>query len=63
MADKYLLRVTAGPAYDTSSHVVLPVNTSEATAIKSDHCTAQVKVRVQNYRGDFPPPVQMQAYR
>ena len=51
MADKYLLRVTAGPGYDPSDHVVLPVNTSESTLIKSPHCTSRVKVRVQHYRG------------
>lgn len=51
MAEKYLLRVTAGPSYDPSTHVVLPVNTSSSTLIESPHCTSRVKVRVQNYRG------------
>ena len=51
MADKYLLRVTAGPGYDESTHVVLPVNTERPTSITSPHCTARVTVRVQNYRG------------
>ena len=51
MADKYLLRVTAGPSYDASTHVVLPVNTSESTLIHSSQCTSRIKVRVQHYRG------------
>jgi len=51
MAEKYLLRVTAGPDYDTSTHVVLPINTHETTTIASEHCTSSLQVRVQNYRG------------
>lgn len=51
MADKYLLRVTAGPSYDASTHTVLPVNTSESTLIESAHCSSRVKVRIQQYRG------------
>ena len=51
MADKYLLRVTAGPSYDSSTHIILPINTSESTAVQSPHCTSRVRVRIQNYRG------------
>ena len=51
MAEKYVLRVTAGPTYDPSTHVVIPVNTSTATPIESPHCTANLKVRVQKFRG------------
>jgi len=50
-ADKYLLRVTAGPSYDPSTHTEVPVNGPTATAISGDACTASVKVRIQNYRG------------
>ena len=51
MAEKYILRVTAGPGYDESTHVVLPTNTESPTTIISDHCTASITVRVQNFRG------------
>ena len=50
-ADKYLLRVTAGPSYDPSTHTEVPVNGNTSTSINSDACTANVKVRIQNYRG------------
>jgi hypothetical protein len=55
MAENYLLRVTAGPDYDESTHVVLPVNTETPTTITSAHCTTKVTVRVQNYRGTCSP--------
>ncbi|MCJ1373396.1 hypothetical protein MMC20_004624 [Loxospora ochrophaea] len=56
MADKYLLRVTAGPTYDPSTHTLVPVNTPAPTHITSPHCTASLSVRIQNYRG-IPPPL------
>ena len=49
MADKYILSVTAGPNYEEQKQV--PVNTSEVTRISSDHLTANLQVRIQNYRG------------
>ncbi|MCJ1455290.1 hypothetical protein MMC28_005644 [Mycoblastus sanguinarius] len=51
MADKYLLRVTAGPSYDPSTHKPVPVNTPTATHITSPVCDANISVRIQNYRG------------
>ncbi|MCJ1356268.1 MAG: hypothetical protein MMC33_006262 [Icmadophila ericetorum] len=51
MADQYLLRVTAGPSYDPSTHQEVLVNTSTPTHISSPHCTADLNVRIQNYRG------------
>ncbi|MCJ1405638.1 hypothetical protein MMC11_008867 [Xylographa trunciseda] len=53
-ADQYLLRVTAGPDYDPSTHTLVAVNGPTSVPISSDHCTVNVKVRVQNYRG-LPP--------
>ncbi|MCJ1319226.1 hypothetical protein MMC15_004561 [Xylographa vitiligo] len=50
-ADQYLLRVTAGPDYDPSTHTVVAVNGPTSVPISSKHCTANIKVRVQNYRG------------
>ncbi|KAK4697447.1 hypothetical protein P7C71_g628, partial [Lecanoromycetidae sp. Uapishka_2] len=51
MADKYLLRVTAGPSYDPSTHETVLVNTSTPTHISSSTCSANLAVRIQNYRG------------
>lgn len=51
MADKYLLRVTAGPDYDTSTHVEVPVNSPTPVHIASGFIDADLNVRVHNYRG------------
>lgn len=51
MADKYLLRVTAGPSYDPSSHQVIAVNSGIPTSIQSPVCSASISVRIQNYHG------------
>jgi hypothetical protein len=50
-ADQFLLRVTAGPSYDPSAHTLVHVNGPNALPISGDHCTANLKVRIQNYRG------------
>lgn len=44
-----MLAVTAGPNYQDQKQI--PVNTSETTRISSEHLTANIQVRVQNYRG------------
>ncbi|KAG5985464.1 hypothetical protein E4U55_000026 [Claviceps digitariae] len=51
MAEKYVLRVTAGPSYDTTTHVVVPVNNPEPTSIKGDGAHIELNVRIQNYGG------------
>ncbi|KAI1100306.1 DUF1769-domain-containing protein [Jackrogersella minutella] len=51
MAEKYIIRVTAGSDYDLDRHVVVPVNTHEPVKIGSDLIDAELNVRVQNYRG------------
>ncbi|VUC20069.1 unnamed protein product [Clonostachys rosea] len=51
MADRYILRITAGPAYDLASHVEIPVNTAEPVHINSDRADIQLNVRVNDYRG------------
>jgi hypothetical protein len=51
MADKYILRVTAGPGYDLNEHTEVPVNTSAPATIRSEHIDADVNVRIQNYHG------------
>ena len=49
MADKYILSVTAGPNYEDQKPI--PINTPETTHISSSHLTANLQVRIQNYRG------------
>lgn len=49
MADKYILKVTAGPDYTDQKPI--PINTSETTHISSSHLTANLQIRIQNYRG------------
>lgn len=49
MADKYILKVTAGPNYEDQKPI--SINTSEVTQISSEHLTAKLQIRIQNYRG------------
>ena len=51
MADKYFLRVTAGPNYDTSTHTPVSVNTASPTKVKSALGSALITVRIQKYKG------------
>lgn len=51
MADKYIIRVTAGSDYDINNHVVVPVNCHETVRISTDLIDAELNVRVQNYTG------------
>ncbi|KAM7194375.1 Protein of unknown function (DUF1769) domain containing protein [Rhypophila sp. PSN 637] len=54
MADKYVLRVTAGPEYDIDKHVQVHVNKPDPVKIASDHMDIELNVRVQGYKG-LPP--------
>jgi hypothetical protein len=47
MAHNYILRVTAGPSYETDTHKVVNVNTAEPLHIESDLVDVDVNVRVQ----------------
>ncbi|GIZ39285.1 hypothetical protein CKM354_000267300 [Cercospora kikuchii] len=49
MADKYILKVTAGPSYEEQKPVA--VNSEESIHIVNDHVSVDLKVRIQNYRG------------
>ncbi|KAL7807096.1 hypothetical protein V8C26DRAFT_424020 [Trichoderma gracile] len=49
--DKYILRVTAGPSYDESTHVEVPVNEAAPVRIKSDLADIELNVRIQDYKG------------
>ncbi|KAI1314211.1 DUF1769-domain-containing protein [Xylaria venustula] len=51
MADKYIIRVTAGSDYNIDNHVVVPVNSPETITISNDLIDAEINVRVQNYNG------------
>lgn len=51
MADQYLLRVTAGSSYDTTTHQTVQVNKPTPTHISTAICDAKISVRIQNYRG------------
>lgn len=55
MADKYVLRVTAGPSYDLSTHQLVNVNSSTPTTISSDLISASLNVRIQNHHRSVPP--------
>ncbi|KAI1492893.1 hypothetical protein F5X96DRAFT_304626 [Biscogniauxia mediterranea] len=54
MADRYVIRVTAGSDYDMDQHVVVPVNTPDPVKINSELMDIDLNVRVQNYHG-LPP--------
>lgn len=49
---KYILKVTAGPAYDLSTHQDVHVNTSKPARISTEHLDAEIHVRIKNYRGE-----------
>lgn len=51
MAEKYIIRVTAGSNYDLDQHVVVPVNSHEPLKVSGELADADLNVRVQNYRG------------
>lgn len=51
MAEKYIIRVTAGSTYDVDSHQVVPVNSSDLTKISNEFMDIELNVRVQNYKG------------
>lgn len=51
MADKYILRITAGPDYDEASHVEVPVNRPETLQIAGPNADVELNVRIQGYNG------------
>jgi hypothetical protein len=51
MAEKYIIRVTAGSDYDVDTHTVVPVNSPELVKISNEHMDVELNVRVQNYKG------------
>ncbi|KHN95449.1 uncharacterized protein MAM_06726 [Metarhizium album ARSEF 1941] len=51
MADRYILRATAGPSYDTATHVEVPVNRPEPVRIQSPGADIELNIRIRNYGG------------
>ncbi|KAI6781296.1 uncharacterized protein J7T54_004069 [Emericellopsis cladophorae] len=51
MADRYILRVTAGPGYDEKNHVLVPVNVAKPVKIAGPLATIDLSVRVRDYNG------------
>ncbi|KAE9978041.1 hypothetical protein BLS_000913 [Venturia inaequalis] len=49
--EKYILRVSAGPSYDLSTHQYVPVNSEAPTAFENDFMTTKLKVRIRGYNG------------
>jgi hypothetical protein len=52
--EKYMLKVTAGPTYDTKTHQDVHVNGPHPVKLSSEHLDAVVHVRIKDYRG-LPP--------
>ncbi|TID21258.1 hypothetical protein E2P81_ATG04545 [Venturia nashicola] len=48
---KYMLKVTAGPAYHLSTQKPVVVNGDEALQFENDFMTASIKVRIRGYQG------------
>lgn len=51
MAEKYVIRVTAGPDYDIDNHTVVPVNAPETVKVSTAHGDVELNVRIQDYAG------------
>jgi hypothetical protein len=49
--EKYMLRVTAGPTYDTTKHQDVHVNSEKPVDISTEHLDARLHVRIKDYRG------------
>lgn len=49
--DKYLLKVTAGPSRDTSTHRIVPVNGPDAHVTENDLMSVWLKVKIKDYHG------------
>ncbi|KJZ75393.1 hypothetical protein HIM_05319 [Hirsutella minnesotensis 3608] len=51
MAEKYILRITAGPGYDEAHHTQVLVNRPEPLRIKGPLADIELNVRIQDYKG------------
>ncbi|KIX00169.1 uncharacterized protein Z518_10306 [Rhinocladiella mackenziei CBS 650.93] len=48
---QYRLRVTAGPAYDPSTHMLVPVNAPETLTFENDHIILSLAIRIRRFTG------------
>ena len=53
--ENYILKVTAGPTYDPTTHQDAHVNNSTPVTISTSHLDARIHVRIKDYRGNSPP--------
>lgn len=51
MADKYVMRVTAGTSYDLKEQVEVPINSPQTVKLSNEHMDIELNVRIQNYKG------------
>ncbi|KAJ4246616.1 hypothetical protein NW762_013559 [Fusarium torreyae] len=51
MSENYVLHITAGPDYDRSQQVEVPINTAKPMIIKSDRADIELNVRIDDYKG------------
>lgn len=51
MAEKYILRISAGADYDEANHVQVPVNSPEVVKIAGENGDIELNVRIQDYKG------------
>ncbi|KAL2202958.1 DUF1769-domain-containing protein [Sarocladium strictum] len=51
MAEKYILRITAGSDYESATKHEVPVNRPETVRISSGAADIELNVRIQNYQG------------
>lgn len=49
--EKYILRISAGPSYDLSTHQYIPVNSETPTAFENEFMATKLKVRIRGYKG------------
>lgn len=62
MADKYQLKVTAGPSYSPEDQQAVLVNSESPTRITSAQASIDLTIRVQNYRGASPESLPTSPY-
>ena len=47
----YILQVTAGPAYNPSTHQLVQVNADKSLVIETEHAIVNLCVRIRDYKG------------
>lgn len=52
-SDKFLLQVTAGNSYDSTTHDIVTVNGQTPFVIESEWATVYLWVRIRDFRGEL----------